>query len=82
MVSNFSSMTGIELPFSIPTDWGQGSLLEFCEFIRDGDWIETKDQGGIDYRLLQISNIGRGTFIETGNFRWITVSLLSDYVSS
>ena len=47
-------------------------MAECCEFIRDGDWIETKDQGGDEYRLLQISNIGRGNFVETGRFRWIT----------
>src|SRR5207247_1952894 len=35
-------------------------------------WIETKDQGGNDYRLLQISNVGVGEFIETENYRFIT----------
>ena len=60
------------LPFPIPVDWEGASLAECCELVRDGDWIETKDQGGNDYRLLQISNIGRGSFVETGNYRWIT----------
>lgn len=40
--------------------------------VQDGDWIETKDQGGDDYRLLQISNIGVSEFVETGNFRFVT----------
>lgn len=47
-------------------------LKDVCEFVKDGDWIETKDQGGDDYRLIQISNIGVGAFRETDNFRWIT----------
>src|SRR5688572_14525691 len=62
----------IELPFEVPRDWDTARLSSRCEFVRDGDWIETKDQGGNDYRLLQISNIGVGRFVETGNFRWIT----------
>jgi type I restriction enzyme S subunit len=52
--------------------WPTAPLQSLCEFVRDGDWIETKDQGGSDFRLLQISNIGVGHFVETGNFRWIT----------
>jgi type I restriction enzyme S subunit len=47
-------------------------LDEVCRSIQDGDWIETKDQGGDDYRLLQISNVGVGEFIETGNFRYVS----------
>jgi type I restriction enzyme, S subunit len=56
----------------VPAGWRQERLLDLCDFVRDGDWIELKDQGGRDFRLLQISNIGTGRFIETGNFRWIT----------
>lgn len=52
--------------------WPTMPLRSLCEFVRDGDWIETKDQGGTDFRLLQISNLGVGRFVETGNFRWIT----------
>ena len=62
----------IELPFEVPADWVTPRLSIYCDFIRDGDWIETKDQGGADFRLLQISNIGIGRFVETGNYRWIT----------
>lgn len=47
-------------------------LIEACEFIKDGDWIETKDQGDSGYRLLQINNIGVGEFVEKGKFRWVT----------
>ena len=57
---------------TIPAAWEVVRLGEVCEFIRDGDWIESKDQGGSDYRLLQLSNIGVGEYIETGNLRWIT----------
>jgi type I restriction enzyme S subunit len=50
----------------------QVKLQNVCQSVCDGDWIETKDQGGSDYRLLQISNIGLGKFVETGKYRWIT----------
>lgn len=43
-----------------------------CSSITDGDWIETKDQGGQAYRLLQVSNIGIGHYVETDNYRYIT----------
>lgn len=56
----------------IPQGWEVKRLDEICLSIQDGDWIETKDQGGEDYRLLQISNVGVGEFIETGNFRYVT----------
>lgn len=56
----------------IPKGWVVKRLDEFCRSIQDGDWIETKDQGGEDFRLLQISNVGVGEFVETGNFRYIT----------
>lgn len=56
----------------IPEGWAVKRLDEVCRSIQDGDWIETKDQGGKDYRLLQISNVGVGEFIETGNFRYVT----------
>lgn len=56
----------------IPQGWEVKRLDQICRSIQDGDWIETKDQGGEDYRLLQISNVGVGEFVETGNFRYIT----------
>jgi type I restriction enzyme S subunit len=56
----------------IPEGWEVQRLDELCSAVLDGDWIETKDQGGQDYRLLQISNIGLGCFIETGKFRYVT----------
>jgi type I restriction enzyme S subunit len=56
----------------IPEGWKVKRLDELCSAVLDGDWIETKDQGGEDYRLLQISNIGLGDFVETGKFRFIT----------
>lgn len=57
---------------SIPEGWERTTLIEVCGSLEDGDWIETKDQGGEDYRLLQISNIGMNDFVETGNFRFIS----------
>lgn len=55
-----------------PKGWQIKRLDQICRSIQDGDWIETKNQGGGDYRLLQISNIGVGEFIETGNYRYVT----------
>jgi type I restriction enzyme S subunit len=56
----------------MPEGWRISTISRVCESLQDGDWIETKDQGGDDYRLLQVSNIGVGEFIEKGNFRFIT----------
>jgi type I restriction enzyme S subunit len=56
----------------IPVGWKLQRLDELCSAVLDGDWIETKDQGGSNYRLLQISNIGLGDFVETGKFRYVT----------
>ena len=56
----------------IPKGWTAEPLQAGYASVQDGDWIETKDQGGTDYRLLQISNVGVGCFIETGKFRYIT----------
>jgi len=58
----------------IPEGWTCSTIGEACQSLVDGDWIETKDQGGKDFRLLQVSNVGVGKFIETGNFRHITQS--------
>lgn len=55
----------------VPKGWERKTLTEVCASLEDGDWIESKDQGGDDYRLLQISNIGINEFVETGNFRFI-----------
>ena len=56
----------------IPHGWRVASLKSVCERVVDGDWIETKDQGGSAYRLLQVSNIAKGAFRETGNFRYVS----------
>src|SRR2546425_969283 len=72
MASEIVESSAIDLPFSVPDAWETPLLADCCDFVRDGDWVETKDQGGSDYRLLQISNIGLGSFVETGNYRWIT----------
>jgi len=56
----------------VPEGWKLSTIEEVCTDFIDGDWIETKDQGGEDYRILQISNIGENEFIETGNYRFIT----------
>jgi len=56
----------------VPEGWERRTFAEACSSLEDGDWIETKDQGGDDYRLLQISNIGINEFVETGNYRYVT----------
>ena len=56
----------------IPEGWESVPVKSVCSTYDDGDWLETKDQGGSDYRILQISNIGSNSFVETGNWRYIT----------
>ncbi len=62
----------LALPIQFPVDWERAPVRDVVEFVADGDWVESKDQGGSDFRLLQISNIGTGSFVETGNFRYVT----------
>jgi len=68
----FPGHEGVKMKNGVPEGWEVMELSSACEFVIDGDWIETKDQGGADYRLLQVSNIGLGEFIETGNLRYIS----------
>ena len=56
----------------VPEGWKKTTVSEVCSDFSDGDWIETKDQGGEDFRLLQVSNIGQNCFVETGNYRYVT----------
>jgi type I restriction enzyme S subunit len=56
----------------VPEGWEKRTFADACSTLEDGDWIETKDQGGDDYRLLQLSNIGVNEFVETGKFRFVT----------
>ncbi len=58
----------------LPEGWVPTSLQHCARKLVDGDWIETKDQGGADFRLLQVSNVGIGRFRETGNYRYVTQS--------
>ena len=60
------------LSHGIPEGWERKKLIEVCGSLEDGDWIESKDQSGEDYRLLQISNIGMNDFVETENYRFIS----------
>jgi type I restriction enzyme S subunit len=71
-MSSSSDGSAIPLPFVAPAEWSAKPLQAVCTLITDGDWIELKDQGGRDFRLLQISNVGLGEFVETENYRWIT----------
>jgi type I restriction enzyme S subunit len=42
----------------VPDGWDVVRLEDCSDKLVDGDWVETKDQGGEDYRLLQVSNVG------------------------
>jgi len=65
--------TLIESPLGrIPSGWSVQSLEQCASKLVDGDWVETKDQGGDSYRLLQVSNIAVGAFRETGKYRYVT----------
>lgn len=55
----------------VPAPWNVTPLGDVAASLVDGDWIETRDQGGSSYRLLQVSNIGIGAFREAGKFRYI-----------
>ena len=56
----------------VPEGWERREFVDACASLEDGDWIETKHQGGEDYRLLQIANIGINEFVESGNYRYVT----------
>lgn len=56
----------------VPQGWERTAFVDTCDSLEDGDWIESKDQNGEDFRLVQISNIGVNQFTETGNFRFIS----------
>lgn len=56
----------------VPERWERTVVECACVSVDDGDWIETKDQGGDSYRLLQVSNIGLNAFVETGNYRFVS----------
>ena len=62
----------VQITDSLPEGWESVPVRSVCNTYDDGDWLETKDQGGSDYRILQISNIGSNSFVETGNWRYIT----------
>jgi len=55
-----------------PEGWERTVVERACVSVDDGDWIETKDQGGDSYRLLQVSNIGLNAFVETDNYRFVS----------
>ena len=44
--------------------WKTLKLREICDFISDGDWIESKDQSNDGYRLIQVGNIGINEYID------------------
>ena len=62
-----------ELLTSGGDDWIETTLGEICAdgLFADGDWVESKDQDPEgDYRLLQLADIGDGTFLNKSD-RWM-----------
>lgn len=45
-------------------NWTIKKLGELCDFIGDGDWIESKDQSTKGIRLIQTGNIGNGIYLD------------------
>ena len=66
------NMPQLQVFDTIPKGWSCAPLRDLVTSSQDGDWIELKDQGGKDFRLVQMSNIGCYEFVETGNYRYIT----------
>lgn len=48
-------------------EWKSKRLLDLCDSISDGDWIESKDQSESGIRLIQTGNIGIGIFYDKGD---------------
>ena len=43
----------VKVKDGMPLGWDVSTVADVCNSFEDGDWIESKDQGGEDYRLLQ-----------------------------
>lgn len=57
--------------------WKQSRLAKLTDELRDGDWIESKDQSDEGIRIVQTGNIGQGVFIpKSGNARFISEDTL------
>lgn len=68
----FPGHESVPVKHGVPEGWQTKCLNDACISLEDGDWIESKDQGGLDFRLLQVSNVGINRFVETGNYRFIS----------
>jgi len=54
-------------------------LGEVCEFITDGDWIESKSQSNDGIRLIQTGNVGIGKYIDKeGKEKYISEDTFSE----
>ena len=53
--------------------WKYSKLVKITDELRDGDWIQSKDQSDQGIRIVQTGNIGEGVFIQkSDNARFIT----------
>ena len=60
------------------SNWQTKKLAEICDFITDGNWIESKDQSPDGVRLIQTGNIGQGFFKDReGKARYISEETFS-----
>lgn len=48
-------------------NWEYKKLGDVCDFIGDGDWIESDDQSPEGIRLVQTGNIGNGIYLNKEN---------------
>jgi type I restriction enzyme, S subunit len=54
------------------------TLVDLCQLIKDGDWIESKDQADYGIRLVQTGNIGLGKYInKMGKEKYISEDTFS-----
>jgi len=59
--------------FKIDPNWPMVKLGEVCAYFNDGDWIESKDQAKIGFRLIQTGNVGVGEYLDKADrVRFIT----------
>ena len=46
------------------TEWMYKKLVDLCDYMGDGDWIESKDQSSDGVRLIQTGNVGIGIYFD------------------
>lgn len=57
-----SLLSALIYPVDKKLEYQLTNLEELCDFINDGDWIESKDQSSEGIRLIQTGNVGVNQF--------------------